>query len=624
MNNFYRSAWMRLRSLVALVVATSTLAACGGSGGGSTANIGPPATACGNDCGTLLVDMTDADGDFVSYSVDVQSVALTRPNGATVETLPATTRIDFAQLTDLSDLLTVATLAPGNFVGGTIRLDYTNADVFVEVGGQVVRANVVDENGAPLGVTELEVRLSDRNHLVVTRGRAAFLTLDFDLAASHTVDVTQTPPIVTARPYIVADVEPVAEKELRLRGALVSTNTAASTYTVDVRPWFRPDGNHGRITVHTTSATTFEVDGVASTGAAGLAALAARPAGTLTVAFGTLSTQDRTFTADIVHAGDSVSGQGIDAVHGNVVSRNGDELTIKGGFAVRRNHAAELLRTVVVTVGPDTEVLKTGEPTAVLDAGAISVGQHVVAFGAFTAATATTAATLDASAGRVRLLPTHLTGTVTSALAGQLNLELHAIDRLGVDMFDFAGTGLTAAVDADPRDYEVATGSLALTALGVGEAAKVLGFVAPFGTAPPDFAGNSVVDRADLPAMLAIGWGTAGTTAPFVAMADTGLVLDLANANIGERHTLHVDMRDVDLLDLPAAPTIMGVSGRVLYGVSQQGRIELFTSFADFVAEVTARLAAGDATVGLVATGRYDEGANSLAATRIAIHFAAN
>jgi hypothetical protein len=191
-------------------------------------------------------------------------------------------------------------------------------------------------------------------------------------------------------------------------------------------------------------------------------------------------------------------------------------------------------------------------------------------------------------------------------------------------MFDFSGTGLTTAVDADPSDYEVATGSLALTSLGAGEAAKVFGFVTQFGAAPPDFAGNTVVDRADLPAMLAIGWGAAGTVAPFVTMSDTGLVLDLANASIGERHTLKVGMREVDLLDLPAAPTITGASGRVLYGVSEEGHIELFTTFADFVAEVTARLAGGNEAIGLVATGRYDEGANSLAATRIAIHFAAN
>ena len=152
--------------------------------------------------------------------------------------------------------------------------------MFVESGGQVVRANVVGANGAPLGVAELDIELAARNHLVITRGRAALLALDFDLAASHDVDLAQSPPVVTARPYIVAEIEPVAEKELRLRGALVSTDVAASSYTVDVRPWFRPDGAHGRVTVHTTATTSFEIDGVPATGTAGLAALAAKPAGT--------------------------------------------------------------------------------------------------------------------------------------------------------------------------------------------------------------------------------------------------------------------------------------------------------------------------------------------------------
>ena len=172
-----------------------------------------------------------------------------------------------------------------------------------------MRANVVGANGAPLGVTELDIELAAREHLVITRGRAALLALDFDLAASHDVDLAQSPPVVKARPYIVAEIEPVAEKELRLRGALVSTDVAGSSYTVDVRPWFRPDGAHGRVTVHTTASTSFEIDGVPATGAAGLAALAAKPAGTMTVAFGTLSTQERRFTAEIVHAGDSVSGE---------------------------------------------------------------------------------------------------------------------------------------------------------------------------------------------------------------------------------------------------------------------------------------------------------------------------
>ena len=620
MSTFMRRTLAAWRTFTGVALAAVCLAGCGGSGGSAATT--PQDPAAGPNTGTLLVSVTDADGDFVSYSVDVLSVTLRRLGGSTVEVLPAATRIDFAQLTDLSDLLAVATLAPGDIVGGTIRLDYGNAEVVVQAGSDVVAATVVGADGQPLGVTELTIDLAAREHLVITRGRAALLALDFDLAASNDVDMSQSPPVVTARPYLVAEVQPVTEKELRLRGALVATDVAAGTYTIDVRPWFRPDGNHGRFTVHTTAATSFEIDGVVSTGNAGLTALAQQPAGTMTVAFGTLSTLDRRFTAEIVHAGDSVSGERLDAVHGNIVARSGDELTVKGGYAVRPNRVARLHRTVIVTVGPDTKVLKPGSDV-VLDAGALSVGQHIVAFGSLTEpATTATPATFDA--GRVRMLPTHLRGTVNTVVAGQIDMNLRAIDRLGVELFDFSGTGGTPAMDADPANYEVATGTLGLGSVTPGQAAKVIGFVRPFGTAPPDFEGRAVVDHRFLPAVLGIGWGTTGTSAPFSSMGPTGFVLDLDNPSIGARHHLLVGARIIDLTTLATQPTLAPSAGRALYGVSVGGDVRLFTTFAEFGTAVSAELSAGREAVALAAVGGYDSPSVTLTAHHIGILFTAD
>lgn len=613
----FRSSWM-------IALATAGFAGCSGSGGSTSAS-NPPTPS--PDTATLLVSITDADGDFVGYSVDVLSVSLERRGGGAVEVLPAATRIDFAQLTELSDLLAVATLAPGDIVGGKIRLDYGNAEVFVEAAGQVVRASMVDPSGAPLGITELDIELAASNHLVLTRGRAALLALDFDLAASHDVDLGQSPPVVKARPYIVAEVEPVAEKDLRLRGALVSTDVVAGSYAVDVRPWFRADGTHGRVTVNTNSATSFEIDGVAATGAAGLTALAAKPAGTLTIAFGTLSKQDRSFTAEIVHAGDSVSGERIDAVHGNIVARSGNQLTVKGAFAVRRDHVARLHRTVVVNVGTGTTVLQTGTaPGAALDASALSVGQSIVAFGSLTEpATATSPATFDAMNGRVRMLPTHLHGTVGSVVPGQLNLRLRGIDRLGIDLFDFAGTAVTAAQDANPADYEIATGTLGLTNVVAGEVVQVVGFTRPFGNAPADFEGRTVVDYREPPALLGIGWGTVGTTAPFSTMSASALVLDIDNASIGARHSLSVGMRRIDLRTLPASPTLAPpTTGRAVYGISVGRDIRLFSTFTELSAELALALSGGRRALALTASGSYDAPNATLHATHIAVHFAAD
>jgi hypothetical protein len=622
------SAYTRLRRILRAswiaAFATVGLSGCGGSGGGEHSPTGPPAAS--SDAGTLLISLTDADGDFVGYTVDVLSVTLHRRGGGTVEVLPAATRVDFAQLTELADLLAVATLAPGEIVGGKIRLDYGNSEVFVQSGGQVVRARVVGADGEPLDVTEHTIRLPERARLLITRGRAALLSLDFDLAASHAVDLSQSPPVVEARPYIVAEVEPLAEKQVRLRGALVSADVARSSYTVDVRPWFRPDGAHGRVTVHTTASTSFEIDGVPSTGAAGLAALAAKPAGTMTAAFGTLSRVDRGFTAEIVHAGDSVSGERVDAIHGNIVSRSGNRLTVKGAFAVNRDYVMRVHRTVLVDVGPSTKVLKTGSPGAVLDASALSVGQQIVAFGTLTAsATDMTPSTFDATNGRVRMLPTLLHGVVNAVVQGQLNLNLRGIDRLGIDAFDFTGTGVTPAQDANPADYEVATETLGLTSVAAGEVASVLGFVRPFSSAPPDFEGRTVIDHLAWPSVLAIGWGAAGTTAPFSSMGATGLVLDMQNPSIGERHHLVVDMRAVDLRTLAMSPTLAPPSDRpAVYGISVGADIRLYTSFAEFSTALAAELGGGRGAVALTATGRYVAGNTTLHVNHVAAHFAPN
>src|SRR4030095_2257042 len=130
----------------------------------------------------------------------------------------------------------------------------------------------------------------------------------------------------------------------------------------------------GRLTVHTGSATAFEINGTSYTGADGLTALDAAGAGITTVALGTLTTADRTFTAKQVFAGTSVPGAGIDTVIGEVVSRDGDELTVHGGTIVRRSDDERFARGhVKVLLGPGTKVVKGGtSPATVVDTNAIS------------------------------------------------------------------------------------------------------------------------------------------------------------------------------------------------------------------------------------------------------------
>jgi hypothetical protein len=96
-----------------LLVVSFALTACGG--GASVATQTPPIAeaqcdpsdpATSNQCGTVLIGMTDGDGDFLSYSVDVISLEL--------EVLPNSTRIDFAQYADLTEFVSAAIVPPAN------------------------------------------------------------------------------------------------------------------------------------------------------------------------------------------------------------------------------------------------------------------------------------------------------------------------------------------------------------------------------------------------------------------------------------------------------------------------------------------------------------------------------
>ena len=606
-----QSVWSPLFAL-SLVVA-----GCGGGGGSGESNN----TAQGCDatsCGQVYIGMTDADGDFLSYTVDVVSLTLGKANGAVVDTLPVATRVDFAQLVDLSEFVTAATIPNGAYVEGRIRLDYTNAEVTVEVAGQPREARVVDANGQPLGAVDLDIRLDNRNHVLIAPGRPAFLQLDFDLAASHSVDINATPVTAVAEPFIVASVEPVDEKELRVRGPLVSVDTAASSYVIDVRPFHHMSARLGQLTVMTTADTAFEIDGTAYTGADGLAALAQSPAGTPTVAFGALTLATRDFTAERVHAGTSVPGPRFDVVWGNVTARDGDTLTVRGATLIRRSGSVVFKRDdIKVLVGPDTLVTRDGRGGGDLTEDAISVGQRIHAFGQVSETNDQTS--LDASAGRVRLHLTHLSGTVVSSGPGALALDLFSIDGRRPAIFDFSGTGTAPDSDADPGNYEIATGTLDLDRLMAGSPARVFGFVTPFGAAPPDFEGRTVVDFQEVRAWLAVGWGIDGTSAPFLSIGDSGLVIDHANPDIGARHFIAIGPMLIDVTALGTPPTVVGASGRVLFAIGEPRRVEVFSEFARFAEALSEKLAGGQKALAINAHGRFDTGSTTFTANYVSV-----
>ncbi len=497
----------------------------------------PPSDCTPTTCGEVRIALTDADGDFLSYAVDLVSIRLERSNGDDVQVPLTRQRVDFAELADVSEFVLAEDIPNGAYERAIVRLDFSDAAVSVEVDGLPAEAEVVDANGDAVGIVEVEIVLDESNPLVVATATPALLQLDFDLEASHEVNLGTTPSTVTAAPFLVASLRPRDTREFRVRGPLVSVNESTDRYVVNLRPFDHRTAEHGEFAVLVSNDTTCEVDGEESTGADCLAALADLPENTLTVAHGVYNVAAQRFTAERVLAAGSVPGADFDTVTGVVAARDLDVLTLQGATVIRTDGSVVYAGGgIEVTVGSDTDVTRDGGSALPLNHDSISVGQRIQAFG--DASSSDFNPTLDARGGRARLLETELTGFVVNAVTGELRLNLVSIEGRDPQFFDFDGTGTSLITQADPQDYQVDTGTIALGDFDDDEGAAAFGIVAPFGTAPPDFEAARVVDFEALPALLGIGWGFNGTEAPFLSMGSNGFVVDVTNVDLGERQFL--------------------------------------------------------------------------------------
>lgn len=616
--------WLTTLSVLAM------LTACGGSTesaidspvANAECNAADPTTF--EECGSLMVALTDADGDFLNYTVDVVSLKLETANGRIVETLPRKTRINFTDYVDLTELVTVATIPPATYVSGTISLDYSDAEIFVEADGTAKSAQVTDLENNVLTQTELKISLSNRDQLKVVKGRSALLQLDFDLDASHSVDIISTPALAASEQFIIAEVSPIEEKDIRVRGLLADVDEVESTYTAAVRPFNDRDGDFGRVKVYVDEETQFEVDEIEYTGAEGLRALNAAGVETPTIAQGALNVAERRFTANVVLAGSSVPGIDKDAVKGNVIARDGNLLTIRGATVIASDRRAHFHDDVTVEVGPDTRVLKDGQGQSDLNIEAISIGQRVTVRGTIRETmtdSLTPTVHVDASEGAVRMHVTHLLGVVNSVVPGQVDISLHGIDRRRVEVFDFSGSGASSNDDADPENYEVATGNLMLASFAAGKPVVAYGFPTAFGAAPTDFTGRTVIDYTDVRSALGIGWGSTGTTAPFTSLGNEGLVVNRQNEDIDRRHHIKNGPVIINLTTLDADTTIVPrVSDRSVFYIKSNDSLRQYSEFADFVDDLSLSLNGATTARSMHARGHYDSDTNTLTAYKIGVY----
>ncbi|MDH4230020.1 MAG: hypothetical protein OEW11_09830 [Nitrospirota bacterium] len=605
-----RGPWVWWRAAAAGAV-LGLLTACG-SGGGA-------------DMGEVVIGLTDADGDFATYQVDVTSLTLTRDDGAVVEVVPRSTRLDFARYTELSEFFTVASVPQGVYTALQLRLDYRTADVRVEVNGAALPVAVRGTDGLALETASVTVELKNRNALHLTRDVPSHLLLDFDLAASHQVDLTDpAAPVVVVRPVLLARVNPEIAHRHRLRGQL---KDAASGHQFQVRvlPFLRQKGEFGVFPVQTGADTRFEVDGVTYLGAPGSKALATLAPGAPVEVYGLVNRAGRHLRADLVLAGSSVPWADRDALGGTVVARSGDTLTLRGAAITLRDGTATYAETAVVTLGPDTRVtredaLTIGPSGSALGRGAISVGQRLAVLGNFTPPPAPgAAATLDATAGHARLLVTTVSGPVTAVDGRGLVLGVRSLAGYRPAAFDFAGTGGSATQNADPGAYEVDASGMVLNWVNAGDAVQVRGFVAPFGAAAPDFVARSVFRPALAPATTAtlrVLWQPA-TSQPFLAMDAAGMALNLNGApNV---RTIYLNGQALQLGVAEAPRLDVALNGDGAFALVKNGVVTSFDNYEPFVLALAQQMVAGAGVDSLTAHGEWDATTATLVVTGLSV-----
>lgn len=608
--------------------------------------------------GTAVVTLTTTPSTdtFLTYRVGLVSVAVQTSSGkSSVSVLPSATTVDLAQLGSLSEVLAATSVGETNYGQVAVTVDYSQASIVYDDGSATgVPLTPIGPSGQALGQVTLLLDLDPSNAFTVVHGSASRLSLDFNLAASNVVDVSAK--TVTVMPLMAASASPIDSKTVHIRGPLSGANT--NNYSVSlggIMPFDFSTAGAGSLGLAVQTTTTYEINGQPQTGTAGLTQLATVSPGTITEAFGTLTTSvdstsalttttndlttttgtttttttsstNVTFAASQVLAGSSVQGGGYDRVSGIVTARNGDSLTIEDATLLANDGTNSFVSgPTVVTLGSATQVTQFG--SASVEANGlqqISIGSWIAVFGQASVASSGSV-DMDATSGRVRLGTTSASGIVTVApsTGGSLTLDLTQLGGRAIGAFNFAGTGTSASNDAAPASYQVTTaGTLDLTNSTVGAPVEVTGTVTPFGAAPPDFSATGLSDPTTINAVLALDWA-GGTPAPFAGYNTTEIEVAAQNSAISGRHLIQIGAQTVDILGIASDPLIVpnSTDSNTVFtiGHSQSGTYENFITFSAFITQLGAELNGTVVATGLTAVGQYTVSTYTFSASSVTL-----
>lgn len=585
-------------------------------------------TSCGGNeniiYGTAVISVGGTNQGFSAYLISVDEITLTRNDGLIIEPLATPELFDFSKLQNSTEVLTGAAVPVGTYTSMSLVIDYTTPTIYVDVNGVPTAAAPLDNTGVPMLSESLTVNFDPANPLVINNSVSTRLAILFDLAAFNTINTGTSPLNITVQPYVVATPLPEDSTPLRVRGLLVTTQAASSNFIVDMRPFYDLVSELGAFTIATSPTTYFNINGVTYTGAAGLAAVGALQESTALAAYGTLgdlSGITPTLNATAVYGGTSLESPLADYFTGVVSARSDDTLTLLGASFNSRLGLLQYYPSMPITIGTGTIVSEDGAAVGGLNAQSVSVGQQITVSGQASVNTSNgVASSMDATQGQVRLAPTPVWGTLNSAAAGTLSMNVETLGGFESGAFHFAGTGATSADDASAASYSAGTGSINASGNPAGTLLQMSGIVRPFGSAPPDFEASAVTAGSATPQQLVVEWGSGGSTAPFKQLNSAGIVVNLTSTHIDAIHYIATGPQKLDLTTLPASPTIAFASGTpLILSVGNDTLISAFNSVSSFITAVNTQLNGTNAIYRLVCVGQYDSATNTFTASRVTV-----
>ncbi len=562
--------------------------------------------------GPVSVAITDAaSNDIVVFEVDVTGIQLKRVSGATVSVLSTTARVDLASLVDTSNLLASSRVPIGAYTSATITLDLSNARCLLV--GKTTTATLRDANGVALTGT-ITVPLQLGSPFTVASTAHRLLELDFDIDQSFVVDMVGNS--VALEPAFVLRVDPTLPRQIVAVGTLTSVDTVGSTFLGNVRAL----GGSVISTVlfQASGATVFQIDGVPSTGSAGLTALSGLPVDAPIQCFGSVAPTTARFNVLYVEAGVGTYNGGTDVIEGHIVGRTGgagsDAVFEVLGFSSNPAHTTFLYATtfLVNTSFTDTHVVRRGSASA-FDVDDLSVGQLVRVFGTLSGTTMSANTTTSV----IRMQPTRVFGPAAGAPAGTtLTLDLARVDLLADTVFDWADGGFTPV---DPNALVANVGALGV-GLGINSTSSVtaIGYFSGISDSGPDFTATALVNQSTAASLLFVR-NRPGLGLNVLTTANASQIQLNVSGVAATGEVAIVDRGFLGSIPLPTAPTPTVTHPAVNGFYSLRDRtnqtVRIFTRFSDFSSALQSDIVQGATLVQLGAVGAYTQGINTLDAT---------